>query len=544
MYRPVINRFLFVGLVSIYLLALCNFTFWKKAWNYSEHDMFFIVSTAILLFAVFNIILGSFAYKHLIKPAAIILVVVSGVSAYFADVFGTIIDRHMINNALETNTGEAQELLTNSLFIHLVLYVLLPVALILWCRITFEKFKKTYFQNVAFVCVSILAVGIIVLPSFSYYASITRNNRDLLKSLHPTQPIFSLIQVAAAGAIQKDLPLIRLGEDAIVEEEEKNRRQAKLTIVVLGETARAKSFSLNGYERETNPELKKHNVFSYSNVTSCGTATAISVPCMFSKLTKAEYSKSQANHTENVLDIIARAGVQVAWFDNNSDSKGQANRIPYFSVRKAKDEKYCNEEECFDEILISEMAKYVEQLKTEDTFIVLHQLGSHGPAYYKRVPQNRKAFFPECETPELNKCEEQQIINAYDNTIFYTDYFLGKVIEYLKSQEDRFDTSMLYVSDHGESTGEYGLYLHGMPYALAPESQTHVPMVLWLSEPIIQQEKIDVACMKQTSSRALSHDNIFHSLIELAEVETKEYDAAYDILEECADDNGEEEVKS
>lgn len=538
MLRPTISRFALVLLTSLYILALCNSTFWSKAWDYSGQDKLFLVGLAVFLFFTLNALIGSFAYKYMLKPVAILFVVVAGASAYFADNFGTIIDRGMIRNALATEHSEASELITSSLIIHMALYVILPVALLLWVKIRFEGFKKTYFQNVAFVSISIVVIVAIVLPNFSSYASIARNHRDLVKNLHPSQPLFALAQVSVRGLSDQKRTMVSIGDDAVFDEdeEEKYKKKPKLTVMVLGETARANSFSLNGYERETNPQLQKLNIFNFENVRSCGTATIVSVPCMFSHFGMDNYSASEAKYTENVLDIISKAGVRVAWFNNNTGSKGQADRVYYEDIRVRKDSNYCTESACFDEALVQRMKEYVDDLDVKDTLIVLHQLGSHGPSYYKRVPQELKKFLPECGTAELNKCTQQEIINAYDNTIYYTDYVLAKVIAYLKSKSGKYDTSMLYVSDHGESTGEYGLYLHGMPYALAPDEQTHVPFIAWMSDAIIKQEEIDRGCMETISKRDMSQDNFFHTLLELVEVDTKEYNPKLDVFNECGDD--------
>lgn len=498
--------------------------------------MIFIGGLAIFLFLALNALTGSFAYKNLLKPAAIFFVLVAGISAYFTDTFGTIIDRAMINNALATDQAEASELLTLGLLFHVMMFVALPVALIFWVRVRFEGFKKTYFQNVGFVTACLVGIALIVLPNFSAYASIARNHRDMVKVLNPSQPIFALVQVATDQITQKDLPLVTIGNDAHIDPDEAPQRKPKLVVLVLGETARAQSFSLNGYAKKTNPELEKLDVFNFSNVASCGTATAVSVPCMFSHFGKENYSSTQAAHTENVIDIISRAGVQVTWFNNNSGSKGQADRVSYIELKNATDPRFCSADNCFDAILLSAMQDHVATLETADTLIVLHQLGSHGPSYYKRVPQEQKVFFPECATAELQKCSREEIINSYDNTIHYTDKLLGNIIEYLKSMETRFDTAMLYVSDHGESTGEYGLYLHGMPYALAPEEQTHIPMIAWLSKNIVEHEEISRSCMDKVTSLPLSQDNMFHTLLELIEVDTAEYNPQLDVFNACSDD--------
>lgn len=535
MYRPIINRFLLVAFVALYIVAVCNNLFWTKFWDYSQQDISFAIITGLFLFSVLCAFIGSFSYKYLLKPIAVLLVIIAGSTSYFSDTFGTIIDSNMIENVLATEQSEARELITAGLVWHLILYTVLPVFLLLWTRINFGTFKKIYFQNVAFVTVAILFATLIFWSSFSSFVSIARNHRDLQMSLIPTQPLFALSQYVARNFAVKEKSFVQIGLDATLVSKPPlgQKRKPKLTIMVLGETARAKSFSINGYERDTNPELKKLKLFNFENVKSCGTATAVSVPCMFSQFTKSNYSSAKAKYSENVLDVINRAGVHTVWINNNSGSKGQANRIIYVDLRENTVSKHCINGRCFDEVLVDEMVKYVNGQDVKDTLIILHPLGSHGPSYYKRVPQPIKKFFPECEIDELNKCTQQEVINGYDNTIVYTDHFLGKIVRYLKTKETSYDTTMVYLSDHGESTGEFGLYLHGLPYAFAPDEQIHVPFVVWMSKAMIQQKKIDLECMQRVVKKPISHDNFFHTLLQLVDVSTSVYDSKLDVFHQC-----------
>jgi lipid A ethanolaminephosphotransferase len=161
-------------------------------------------------------------------------------------------------------------------------------------------------------------------------------------------------------------------------------------------------------------------------------------------------------------------------------------------------------------------------------FIILHQKGSHGPSYYKRSPKNFKLFLPECTKDNVQDCDQQSIINAYDNTIVYTDYVLAKLIDLLKVQQ--YSTAMLYVSDHGESLGENNIYLHGLPYAFAPRQQTHVPMIFWASDRFLLEKSIEPAKLAQTSSGRFSHDNLFHSVLGLFHVTTEIYRPELDLF--------------
>lgn len=535
MYRPTINRFLLVALVASYITAVCNHNFWIKFWNYSQQDMTFAIVTGLFLLSVICAFAGSFAYKYLLKPTLILLVIIAGSASYFSDTYGTIIDSNMIENVIATEQSEAQELFTLGLVTHLVLYVVVPVLFLLCVKISFGSFKKTYLQNVAFVSAALVFSALVFWSSFSSFVSIARNHRDLQMSLMPTQPIFAMSQFIGRNFAQNNKSFVQIGLDAKLAftADLGKIRKPKLTIMVLGETARAKSFSLNGYGRVTNPELLKLDLFNFENVKSCGTATAVSVPCMFSQFTKSNYSSAKAKYSENVLDVINRAGVKTVWFNNNSGSKGQADRIKYVDLRGNKASKFCVDDRCFDEILVEEMTNYVNEQDVKDTLIILHPLGSHGPSYYKRAPQPIKSFFPECEIDELNKCSQQEVINGYDNTILYTDYILGKIVSYLKTKENSYNTTMLYLSDHGESTGEFGLYLHGLPYAFAPDEQIHVPFMVWMSKAMIKQKKIDLQCMQSVVKDPISHDNFFHTLLQLVDVKTNVYDSNLDVFHRC-----------
>lgn len=247
---------------------------------------------------------------------------------------------------------------------------------------------------------------------------------------------------------------------------------------MVGETARADRFSLNGYYKETNPELKKLNVVSFKNVSSCGTATKISLPCMFSNLGRANYDENEAFQQENALDVLSEYGVQVLWRDNNSDSKGVATRIPYQNFKSPTLNPVCDTE-CRDIGMLSGLDAYIKSHQGKDILIVLHQMGNHGPEYYRRYPENFRRFQPMCMTGELGDCSKQEVDNAYDNAILYTDYFLANVINFLKQYDEKYSTAMLYVSDHGESLGEQGIYLHAAPYLIAPKAQTHIPVIIW-----------------------------------------------------------------
>jgi lipid A ethanolaminephosphotransferase len=351
-----------------------------------------------------------------------------------------------------------------------------------------------------------------------------RENRDLQMFLNPSYPSYAMQKVLRKTYFARaEEPLRVVAADAV------RKPQGSRTVVVLaiGETARAREFAFNGYGRDTNPRLALRNVVNFPDVQACGTSTAESLPCIFSSLDREDYSRDKAARQENLLDILQRVGVTVLWQDNNSGSKGVAERIAYEDLSRQSDAELCAGDNCFDEILLRDIDRRLAQ-STDDMLIVLHMKGSHGPSYYKRTPAAFKTFLPECTQDNLQDCPQQTLVNAYDNTIVYTDYVLAKLIDLLRAQD--FATAMLYVSDHGESLGENGLYLHGLPYALAPDEQKQVPMIFWASDDFIAQKSLDVGALAARRTGPYSHDVVFHSIFGFFDIKSEIYRSDLDIF--------------
>jgi lipid A ethanolaminephosphotransferase len=431
----------------------------------------------------------------------------------------------MITNLFETNFNEAAEQLTWPLLVHFFLMGVLPSVLLLQTRISYRPWRSELLVRGGVVLASAVLLLAMILPKFKEIVLFTRQNRDVRMYINPTYPIYSLIKTMSENrkAFANEPPKV-IGVDA--KKSENTRKSA--VVLVVGETARGEEFSLNGYARITNPQLGSRDVITFTDVQSCGTDTAESLPCMFFHLGKAHYSRNEAKRYENLLDVLQRVGVQVIWRDNNSGSKGVGDRIRYENMSDLKDDTLCSTGECYDEILLKDLDKLLSQ-NSGDMLIVLHQKGSHGPAYYKRTPKNFKRFLPECENDNVQDCDRQSIINSYDNTIVYTDYILSKLINLLKNQ--KYATAMLYVSDHGESLGENNVYLHGFPYAIAPKQQTQIPMVFWASNSFLQENTLDMGLLAQHRSEHFSHDNLFHSLLGLFHVSTGLYHPELDLFQ-------------
>jgi lipid A ethanolaminephosphotransferase len=248
---------------------------------------------------------------------------------------------------------------------------------------------------------------------------------------------------------------------------------------------------------------------------------------MFSHLREENFSVEKGKKTENLLDVLKHAGVHVLWRDNNSDSKNVALRVAFEDFRTPEKNPVCDAE-CRDIGMLNGLQDYIDSNANGDIVVVLHQMGNHGPAYYQRYPASFEKFTPVCRTNLLEECSEEEITNTYDNAILYTDYFLSETIQLLKKNTDRFETAMIYISDHGESLGENGVYLHGMPNFMAPAAQRNVGAIFWFGE---SYEDIDRNALAKKTGGAYSHDNLFHTILGLLEIRTSVYNGNLDIVD-------------
>ena len=521
---------------SILLAALYNRPLWRiVSAEFSTDNFSSLLSFSafcVFLVLIFSLCLTLVFFRYTAKPLALLLIISSASASYFMSNYGIVFDKSMIQNLLETDLAEAQELLNISMLGYFSYYAIVPSLLILWLPLNYHPPLK----ELKFKCISALAfISLAVLITAAFYqdfSSLFRNNREMRNTVVPSSFIYYTSRYLSGAYAVMNIVAQPIGEDAV--QTTTNSSKPKLTILIIGETARAQNFSLNGYARETNPKLKQQQIFNFSNTFACGTTTALSLPCMFSLYNKSNFSTEKAEAQQNLLDVLSTAGVNVLWRDNNSGCKGVCKRIETQPAQVYRNEQYCNQRECFDQVMLNDLDSYLSE-KQGDVTVVLHQKGNHGPAYYLRYPERFKQFTPVCTTNQLQQCQQQSIVNAYDNAILYTDHFLSTVIDYLKDRQDQYRGAMLYMSDHGESLGENNLYLHGLPYFIAPETQTKVPFILWLSQSFSDSDKLDRQCISAKQQQRMSHDNLFHSMLGLLSVQSSVYDKKLDMLASCRD---------
>ena len=390
------------------------------------------------------------------------------------------------------------------------------------------------------------ALGVLVGGGLRLYrdlAPLLRNHKEIRYLVNPLATVVSWANVTLKPVFKPKKPFQPVTAGAALgasyAAQAAGQIKPPLLVLVVGETARADHFGLNGYGRNTTPQLAQQPVLSWQQVQSCGTNTIASVPCMFSPLGKAGYEGRKAEYG-NLLDIVQAAGLGVRWLDNQSGCKGVCARIPSADAQAiatpAQRQQWCREGECLDRLMLDELDGQLAAIpaaqRQQGVVLVLHQMGSHGPAYYRRSAPDSKHFGPECATHVTSDCEQQDLVNVYDNSIVETDAFLAQTIDWLRTQERDFAPAMLYVGDHGESLGENGLYLHGLPYRIAPQAQKHVPWVLWPGQ-LQQRTGWSEACSRAQLNQPLTHDAYFHTVLGMLDIASPYYQRPLDAMAGC-----------
>ena len=534
-----------VWLIALWLAGPGNLPLWQRILALDDtlaHRLTLLAGLGLVVASATAALLSLLAWPRVFRPAATALVLVTAFNSHFMWQYGVVIDPTMIANVVHTDAREVRDLLS----LHLLGTALLvagPPLWWLWRRpIAARPWWKQTGRNLVGVVTGLLLVVGVGLLSYQGLASLMRNHKSVRYMINPLNSVYAAGRVAADQLPQQVRTLQPVGEDAALGAGYATQQRPPLLMLVIGETARAQNWGLSGYARDTTPALKRWqqqgDLVNFPNVQSCGTNTHVSLPCIFSPLTR-EQGGDKTPTQENLLDVLQRAGLAVLWLDNQSGCKGVCERVPNASTSELKLPGLCADGECFDEAMLSGLDERIAALdpvrRARGVVLVLHQMGSHGPPYFKRTPAERKPFMPECTSNTLSSCAPDQLVNAYDNTIAYTDHFLDQSLLWLQqhAQAGQYDTGLIYVSDHGESLGENGLYLHGVPYAFAPKQQTHVPMVAWLSPALQQRSGVATDCLRQRAAEPLSHDNLFHTVLGLMDVSTQVRENALDAMAPC-----------
>ena len=520
-------------LAALYFGIVLNMGFWNFIYEHISLDDWstglFLLSLPAFLCIPLIIFFSIIIIPYLAKPLLIGFLFISAAANYAMFKLGVFIDAEMYQNIIETNTREATDLITWSFIAWFAVTAIIPAIILIRTQIQYSTFANDIWQRLKQIAVCLIIIACFAPFTYKEYVSFGRNNREVRKLVNTFNYIHSVNKYykLQARANRKFVIL-----DPAPHMLTKDNPQIKLLVLIVGETARAQNFALYGYNRPTNPELTKQNIITFTDTSSCGTATAVSLPCMFSHQKRTEFKVGDARYTQNLTDILQSAGNYVFWRENDDGCKGICDRIDYEDVTQNPGQQFCFSDYCQDDALLNGLEQKISNL-TRNSVIILHTMGSHGPTYYKRYPGKYKKFTPTCDSADIQNCTKEQIINTYDNTIVYTDHIISSAINILK-QYPQYQSSLIYISDHGESLGENGIYLHGLPYRIAPDTQTKIPFLLWMSDQEKQTGSIDEQCLRQNAvSRQFSHDNLFHSVLGLMNTVTTVYKPELDIFAPC-----------
>jgi len=524
-------------LASLWLVVAHNTAYWKLIFGQAAaQGPWFSVSLALFTFALVTLLLTLLAWGRAARPILALVLCVSAAAAWFMDHLGVMIDRAMVENVFQTDHVEALELLNPGLVLNVILLGVLPSAVIWFLLPGRQGAGRVVREKAVVTGLALAMLTVAIVPFYKDYASLVRNHREIRYLLTPWNTVSGVYGYLADLARTPAEP-VHIATDAHKGPTWQARPRPVVSVVVVGETARADSFSLYGYARLTTPELAARDLVRFDRVDACGTSTAVSLPCMFSDLGRDDFDRAAVRSREGLLDVLGRAGFRTVWLDNNSGCKGACRSAETWTPAGLNIDGICRNGECLDAVLLQRLESELDEVRG-DTVIVVHMNGSHGPSYYRRYPDAFRVFVPDCRSDELSDCTQDEIRNSYDNSIRYTDWFLARLIDRLEQAGDALDASLLYVSDHGESLGEFGLYLHGAPYFLAPREQTRVPMLLWLSPTFVEDFRIDRGCLLEHGARPVSHDYLFHSVLGMLDVETNAHREDLDVFAGCVQADG------
>jgi lipid A ethanolaminephosphotransferase len=507
MFKKNIKLYYFTLIISFITLLLYHFPFYKFVCDNINirtlYGSILLISLTILALILNALVfyIGLYLLRSIGKWILVLFFNINAIAVYFVNTYGVMIDKSMIGNILNTNCDESSSFFSFTLVLYLIFIGILPSILLFRFSIVYPKVKR--FLASTFLTLIFLLVLIYANSSKSLW--IDKHSKTLGGLAMPWSYVVNTSRFYIHKNTENEKQIIL--PNATIKNTEKS-----LVVLVIGESARSQNFSLYGYNKNTNPLLSKLNNVHHFNAQSCATYTTAGV--------KGILEHKETNTLYEVLpNYLFRNEIEVIWRTTNWGEP----TIKIKNYLKRKDlEKLCEDKEKweYDEILLSGLREQILASKKDKILVVLHTSTSHGPTYHKKYPQQFKIFLPVCKSVELAKCSQEELINAYDNTIVYTDYILATLIKGLEQLND-YKTSMIFISDHGESLGENNLYMHGIPMSIAPKEQIDIPFIVWTSK----------KSKKLKNSEMLSQHHIFHSVLDFLEIDSPIYNENMSVFE-------------
>lgn len=487
----------FVLLVSLVNFLFFHYPFFNYVVNNIDYKSFngiLIIISLIILMLILNAFVFFLIFQLSSRLGKVLLTVfftINAIAVYFINTYGVIIDESMIGNVLNTNYEESSNFFSIKLLLYILLGILLSTYVI---KAKINKMPLKRFLSISGLSLAFIVV--LVFANASNWLWIDKNSKQLGGLAMPWSYSVNLSRfyIHQSDANKKEILL----PDAKIKDNKKS-----VVVLVIGESARKQNFSLYGYSKNTNPLLSKTSNLFHFDATSCATYTTAGLKCILEHTSSNELYEILPNY-------LYRNNVEVVWRTTNWGE-------PPIHIKNYQTKNDlmpdCKGDDCkYDEVLLSGLKEQILSSDKDKILIVLHTSTSHGPSYSKKYPPQFETFKPVCNSVELGNCSQEELINAYDNTIIYTDYILNGVIQNLKELKE-FNSTMIFVSDHGESLGEKNLYMHGIPMSFAPKEQYEIPFIVWMSE----------NSRKLKPKQSLSQNHVFHSVLSFLAIESPIY---------------------
>ncbi len=460
--------------------------------NYNTLSGFLLLCSLFTLTLVLNALIFYilvFLSSRIGKITIILLTNLSALAVYFVNTYNVIIDKTMMGNVFNTNFDEASSFWSFKLIFYIIFLGILPSFWIAKTKIKKPRLGR-FFAQIGFTLIFII---VFVYANATNWLWIDKNSKALGGLVMPWSYVVNT-HLFFYHKSQENKQQILLPNARI------KNNQKSVAVLVIGESARSANFSLYGYPKNTNPLLSKIDNLHHYDAQSCATYTTAGVKCIL--------EHENTNKLYEILpNYLFRNDVEVIWRTTNWGEP--TVKINHY-LNKGELEKMCEGDNCdYDELLLNRLNEQILASEKSKVLVVLHTSTSHGPTYFKKYPPQFKKFSPVCESVELNNCTQEELINAYDNTIVYTDYILAKLIEQLKALNG-YNSSMFFVSDHGESLGENNLYMHGIPASMAPQEQLEIPFLVWLSD----------NSKTLRPEEEVSQHHVFHSILDFLAIES------------------------
>lgn len=467
-----------------------------------------LLGSILLLISTFSIVA--------MKVVASVFAFANASALYFMVSYNMLLDRTMIANILGTNSSEAGGLWHPSILPYLMFLGVLPTVLIWWTKVYRSTWIRRALSSVA-VFVSLLAWLFATSATWLWY---DQHATELGSKILPWSYVVNTARYYNREALDEREQVLL--PDAAFETDSPKRKM--VVVLVMGEAARAANFARYGYDKDTNPFTAKTSLTALPAGLSCATNTISSTACI---LTHEGSAASSHTKQEPLPSYLTRQGIETI-YRTNSAGPPPVKVTTFETTRDIADR--CEGNACpqykLDEVLNWKLAEALKASTSDRIFVTMHQTGSHGPAYHKQYPAGFDHFQPECKTVQIGSCSSDELYNSYDNTIRYTDHLLADLIAQLKTLDA--DSVMIYVSDHGQSLGENGFYLHGAPNAVAPNVQREVPFLVWMSEGFKARRALSEADI--IPEKSYPHDFPFHSVMGAFGMRSPIYKPEFDIF--------------